>query len=199
MKTYGSIDEEYGLPLEEISCPGCGRSYKRQRTVCRNCQECKSCCKKHPCDAPHYVPACVVIEVDVLGWVSPLSDGESWSESVIKWMAEHPQEKTKGRTNMPPANITQFLTQEAFMKFRTITWLAKRAKEIGFLSDKEPQYKFVEMLERWMAKYPDGTMTNGCIWQAEVYFAGHGRLKAKRPGHNQGSIGLIRVVRRKEE
>ena len=90
------MDDEYGLPLEEISCPSCGRTYKQQRTVCRNCQECKSCCKKHPCDAPNHVPARVVIEVDVLGWVSPLSDkGEPWSETVTEWMAAHPQEKRR--------------------------------------------------------------------------------------------------------
>ena len=83
------------------------------------------------------------------------------------------------------------------MEFRTVTWLAKRAKEIGFLSAKEPQYKFADMLERWMAKYPDGKMSNGCEWQAEVYFAGHGRLKAKRPGRGRGSIGLIRITRRR--
>ena len=96
---------------------------------------------------------------------------------------------------MAPANVTQFLTQEAFMTFRTITWLAKRAKEIGFLSAKEPQYKFAEMLGRWMAKYPNGKMNNGCEWQAELYFSG--RLKAKRPGRAGGHIGMIRVVRPK--
>lgn len=100
---------------------------------------------------------------------------------------------------MPPANMTQFLTQEAFMKFRTVTWLAKRAKEIGFLSAKEPQKKFADMLERWMARYRDGKMSNGCEWQAEVYFVGHGRLKAKRPHRDGGYIGLIRVARRRED
>lgn len=48
------IDQEFGIPVEEISCPGCGRTYKQARTVCSKCEECKRCCR---CEAPKHVPA----------------------------------------------------------------------------------------------------------------------------------------------
>lgn len=62
------IDKEYGLPIEEISCPSCGRSYKQKKIICRTCQECKTCCKKgNLCTSPNYVPARTIIEMDILG------------------------------------------------------------------------------------------------------------------------------------
>jgi 4-hydroxy-3-methylbut-2-en-1-yl diphosphate synthase IspG/GcpE len=41
------IDKVYGVPKEEISCPGCGRKYGHHKTtVDQISQECSSCCKQ---------------------------------------------------------------------------------------------------------------------------------------------------------
>lgn len=47
------------IPHVEVSCVSCGRSYKKARTVCESCGECKKCC---PCDKPRLSPAIKVIE-----------------------------------------------------------------------------------------------------------------------------------------
>lgn len=42
-----NIDKKYGVPLEEISCPGCGQKYGHHNTkVDLNTQECSSCAKE---------------------------------------------------------------------------------------------------------------------------------------------------------
>lgn len=39
------IDRKYGIPVEEISCPGCGLKYGHHKTkVCSHCNECSKCC-----------------------------------------------------------------------------------------------------------------------------------------------------------
>jgi len=44
------IHEPSGLPVEHVSCPGCGYVYGyRARKVCPECQECSECC---PCADP---------------------------------------------------------------------------------------------------------------------------------------------------
>ncbi len=41
------IDKKYGVPIEEISCPGCGLKYGHHKTkVDINSQECSICAKK---------------------------------------------------------------------------------------------------------------------------------------------------------
>lgn len=41
------IDKKYGVPVEEISCPGCGQKYGHHNTkVDLNSQECSSCAKE---------------------------------------------------------------------------------------------------------------------------------------------------------
>lgn len=41
-----NIDKKYGVPIEEISCPGCGRKYGHHRTkVDLISEECSSCVK----------------------------------------------------------------------------------------------------------------------------------------------------------
>jgi hypothetical protein len=41
------IDKKYRIPIEEISCPGCGRRYGHNRTkVDTISQECSSCVKQ---------------------------------------------------------------------------------------------------------------------------------------------------------
>lgn len=42
-----SIDKKYRVPVEEISCPGCGRRYGHHKTTVDTIsQECSSCVKK---------------------------------------------------------------------------------------------------------------------------------------------------------
>ena len=42
-----NIDKKYGVPVEEISCPGCGQKYGHHNTkVDINTQECSSCAKE---------------------------------------------------------------------------------------------------------------------------------------------------------
>lgn len=41
------IDSKYGIPVEEISCPGCGQKYGHHNTkVDKISQECSTCVKK---------------------------------------------------------------------------------------------------------------------------------------------------------
>ena len=54
------IDGEYGIPVESISCPRCGKSYKSRRKVCKGCEECKKCCT---CKSPEIVSAREMIEI----------------------------------------------------------------------------------------------------------------------------------------
>ena len=59
---YDKINEKYGVPEEDVSCPGCGQIYGHHNTkVCKRCEECSSCCKRrsNPClsdksDSKHY-------------------------------------------------------------------------------------------------------------------------------------------------
>jgi hypothetical protein len=42
-----NIDKKYGVPVEEISCPGCGRKYGHHKTsVDIISQECSACVKE---------------------------------------------------------------------------------------------------------------------------------------------------------
>jgi len=42
-----NIDKIYGIPVEEISCPGCGQRYGHHNTkVDINSEECSSCAKR---------------------------------------------------------------------------------------------------------------------------------------------------------
>lgn len=42
---FEEIDDKYGIPKKEISCPSCGRKYGHHKTnVCKSCEECSSCC-----------------------------------------------------------------------------------------------------------------------------------------------------------
>ena len=42
-----NIDKKYGVPVEHISCPGCGQKYGHHNTkVDLNSQECSSCAKE---------------------------------------------------------------------------------------------------------------------------------------------------------
>lgn len=58
-KILYDIVEEFGLPRELCSCPGCGRIYGfKNRKVCKNCEECEKCCtcnKKKLVDAHKFV------------------------------------------------------------------------------------------------------------------------------------------------
>ena len=41
------IDKKYGIPIKEISCPGCGQKYGHHNTnVDLNTEECSSCAKE---------------------------------------------------------------------------------------------------------------------------------------------------------
>lgn len=41
------IDKKYGVPVEQISCPGCGQKYGHHNTkVDLNSQECSTCAKE---------------------------------------------------------------------------------------------------------------------------------------------------------
>lgn len=44
---YNNIDKEYLIPVEEISCPGCGRKYGHHNTkVDVKSEECSACAKE---------------------------------------------------------------------------------------------------------------------------------------------------------
>lgn len=43
------IDEDTGLPVEDVSCAGCGMRYGAyRRKVCVSCHECSACCMCQP-------------------------------------------------------------------------------------------------------------------------------------------------------
>ncbi len=68
MNTY-NIDKKYGVALEEISCPGCGRRYGHHRTkVDITSQECSACVKERGFKEFELVDAKYFIE-DILGIV----------------------------------------------------------------------------------------------------------------------------------
>ena len=62
-----SIDNKYRVPLEEISCPGCGRKYGHHKTkVDTISQECSSCVKEFKYKEYNLVSSKEFIE-DILG------------------------------------------------------------------------------------------------------------------------------------
>ena len=59
-RDYYNTDKIYGVPIEEIGCPGCGRKYGHHKTkVDLNSQECCSCSKDYTdvelVDAKYYI------------------------------------------------------------------------------------------------------------------------------------------------
>jgi ribosomal protein S27AE len=64
-----NIDKEYLIPIEEISCPGCGRKYGHHRTkVDLKSEECSACATEFMSkDALELVEATYFIE-EVLGY-----------------------------------------------------------------------------------------------------------------------------------
>ena len=57
------IDKKYGIPIKEISCPGCGRKYGHHKTkVDLNSEECSSCCKQYNRENVELVEAKYFIE-----------------------------------------------------------------------------------------------------------------------------------------
>jgi hypothetical protein len=63
-----NIDKVYNVPVEEISCPGCGRKYGHHKTkVDVNSQECSSCVKEYKYSNVEYVDAKYFIE-NILGF-----------------------------------------------------------------------------------------------------------------------------------
>lgn len=81
--------------------------------------------------------------------------------------------------------LTEFLGKHARERFRTVSDLAKLAKDEGLLKKSQPLKDFVPLLENWMKANPQA-------FYAELAMAGQGRLKARCNGKN---IGLIRVIR----
>lgn len=62
-----NIDSKYLVPLEEISCPGCGRKYGHHKTkVDTISQECSSCVKEFNYEEYNLISAKEFIE-DILG------------------------------------------------------------------------------------------------------------------------------------
>lgn len=51
--TGHEIDDDYGVPDENLRCPGCGRRYTACKIACTSCYECKKC--HSSCDAPNFV------------------------------------------------------------------------------------------------------------------------------------------------
>lgn len=63
-----NIDKKYGVPVDEISCPGCGRKYGHHKTkVDINSQECSNCIKEFGGKNVELVDATYFIE-EVLGY-----------------------------------------------------------------------------------------------------------------------------------
>ena len=48
------VNAATGIPVDFISCPGCGKKYRRGGYVCVNCDECKACHKDNPCEEPKF-------------------------------------------------------------------------------------------------------------------------------------------------
>ncbi len=62
-----NIDKKYGIPVKEISCPGCGRKYGHHNTkVDVNSEECSSCVKEFGYEDVEFVTAKEFIET-ILG------------------------------------------------------------------------------------------------------------------------------------
>lgn len=62
------IDNKYRIPIEEISCPGCGQKYGHHKTkVDINSQECSKCVKEFGYEDVKLVSATHFIE-SVLGY-----------------------------------------------------------------------------------------------------------------------------------
>lgn len=63
-----NIDKTYGVPVEEISCPGCGRKYGHHKTkVDVYSAECSSCVKEFNYSPVKLIPASEYIR-DYLGY-----------------------------------------------------------------------------------------------------------------------------------
>lgn len=58
------VDKKYRIPLEYISCPGCGRKYGHHKTkVDTISEECSACCKEwRPKEKVNLVDATYFIE-----------------------------------------------------------------------------------------------------------------------------------------
>lgn len=64
-----NIDKKYGIPVEEISCPGCGRKYGHHKTkVDIKSEECSACINKFPREDVELVDAEYFIE-KILGYI----------------------------------------------------------------------------------------------------------------------------------
>ena len=63
------IDNKYKIPIEEISCPGCGLKYGHHNTkVDLISQECSKCCKEQNYEGTILVTATHFIE-EMLGYL----------------------------------------------------------------------------------------------------------------------------------
>lgn len=63
-----NIDKIYGIPVDEISCPGCGRKYGHHKTkVDIKSEECSACCKECNREGVELVDAKYFIE-KILGY-----------------------------------------------------------------------------------------------------------------------------------
>ncbi len=61
---YNIIDKKYHVPIENISCPGCGQKYGHHNTkVDINSEECSSCVKKWCFENVELVTATYFIEI----------------------------------------------------------------------------------------------------------------------------------------
>ena len=57
------IHPVWGRPIEDVSCPGCGKVYGHDgTTVCTQCEECSSCCKERRCPTPTTITADEFVE-----------------------------------------------------------------------------------------------------------------------------------------
>ena len=67
-----NIDSKYSIPVEEISCPGCGRRYGHHRTkVDILSQECSKCAKERGgemdlVDSTYFIEE--ILEIKPLRW-----------------------------------------------------------------------------------------------------------------------------------
>jgi len=63
-----NIDKKYGITVDEISCPGCGRKYGHHKTkVDVNSQECSACCTLFNRRNVEFVDSTYFIE-EILGY-----------------------------------------------------------------------------------------------------------------------------------
>lgn len=103
-------------------------------------------------------------------------------EIVSNWIAQVLNGMIERGELVRQIDLADFLKQHASGRFRTITELAEAAKAQGILGKNKPQKAFVPILESWMKQNPNN------FW-AEIYAAGHGRLKVR---FNNKNCGLIR-------